>query len=105
MSGEAYHEISYAQMDELPAFMGRGGGSGKTYRDFMAGLLKAESEETLRKRCMDLIEQNIKNNGHPGFRIDGCITFAEIRLEISSGYGGEYSAKRSLGYLEQLDGE
>ncbi len=80
-------------------YMGEGGGKGLSYQEYLSAYLAKESMSDKRKRCMDLIEANVRlTEENPYFCMDGCAEYINARADISSEYGYEYNITRSYGY-------
>lgn len=84
------------------SYMGEGGGSGLCYQEYLSAYLAKETMSEKRKRCMDMIEANVRNmEGNSYFRMDGCAEYIEAYAEISSDYGYAYDILRSYGYEKE----
>lgn len=100
LRGECTHIVPLRSMRDFRSYCGVATSGSEDYQDCLVGMLGGVLQETLRMRCLDLIEQNLKANGHPGFSADGCITAFVARMEIVSDYGYSYSIEREYAYLE-----
>ena len=71
---------------------------GESYQDFLNGLLANVSQSQKAVRALDLIEQNMRKLGHPGFYADACVTYFEARMKVGSAYGHGCIIEREYGY-------
>lgn len=80
-------------------YMGDGGGSGLHYREYLSVYLAETEAVQKRKRCMDIIEANIRlADGNRFFRMDGCVEYINAYAGTGSDYGYTYDITRSYGY-------
>lgn len=80
-------------------YMGEGGGNGLSYQEYLSAYLAKKSVSDKRKRCMDMIEANVRLiERNPYFCMDGCAEYINARADINSEYGYEYNITRSYGY-------
>lgn len=73
--------------------------SGLKYEEYLQLLLFAASEKNLTFRCMDMIEQNIRQKpGRENFRIDSCLESLEMEVTVEGAGQKTWTALRSYGY-------
>lgn len=75
------------------------GQKGLGYGDYLQAFLFLKSQEKVTERLMDVMEADIRQTkGNSCFRIDGCMDAMTAEASVSSGYGYQYSIKRTYGY-------
>lgn len=57
--------------------------AGKTYEDFLYGQLEELDEELFFKRLEDLITEDMRQNGSPGFDFDSLIVGVEVNVDVT----------------------
>ncbi len=70
---------------------------GISYGEYLIRKLEAEDTDVLKQRFLGLIEENIRENGSPGFDISECYYSMTFMAELESS-AGEYSITRTYGY-------
>ena len=76
--------------------------SGMSYEDYLNTFLFMKSEKEVLYRFMDICEMDIRiTEGNSYFQMDGCISTATARANVSSSYGYGYEIIRSFSYLQQ----
>lgn len=72
---------------------------GMTYEDYLKFFLSLKSEEEILNRFMDICEMDIRvTEGNEYFQMDGCISAAKVKANVSSGYGNGYEITRTYTY-------
>ena len=69
-----------------------------SYEDYLQILLLTESKGTKVTKGMDLIEQTIRDGGRKNFRMDSCITAAEVSVDIKANRKKVFTVTRAYGY-------
>lgn len=72
---------------------------GLTYEDYLRIFMMFADTETLTMRAMDMVEADIRNtpgNGH--FRLDGCYTKVQAKINIVSQHGYAFELIREKSY-------
>ncbi|MCR4738853.1 MAG: DUF5702 domain-containing protein, partial [Lachnospiraceae bacterium] len=89
---------------ELPIFLtlpagNRENTSGIDYGDYCLILLAAENKTKKAMRAMDVIEMNMRTKeGNKGFRMDGCIDYAEADVSLRAPKGYSFTIRRDYSY-------
>ncbi len=74
------------------------GTTGFDYGDYLIMLLAMENKNSKVMRAMDVIEMNMRTkNGNKGFRMDGCIDYAEAEVSLGA-RGFNFSIIRDYSY-------
>lgn len=76
----------------------KGTSDGVSYEDYLQILLLTESKGTKVTKGMDLIEQTIRDGGRKNFRMDSCITAAEVSVDIKANRKKVFTVTRAYGY-------
>lgn len=77
-----------------------GGGSGYTYRQYLAGTLALMGAEELTMRALDIMEMDIRFlSGNPAFSMDWCIERFHGVVSVSNHIGDNYVLDRRYGYF------
>lgn len=72
---------------------------GLSYEDYLRILMSLTDEDALTERAMNLVEADIRlTDGNQDFRLDACISRAEIKVEIDSSYGYSCEISRERSY-------
>ncbi|MCD7835173.1 MAG: DUF5702 domain-containing protein [Lachnospiraceae bacterium] len=72
---------------------------GLSYEDYMRIFMLLTNEDTLTERAMNIIEANIRlTEGNKAFRLDACISEAEVAVKIASTYGYSCEVTRKKAY-------
>ena len=92
------HHMSVSRVLEGSLYQSEGG-SGLTYRQYLAGMILLQEEETLNFRAMDIMEMDIRFcDGNENFCMDWCIERLEAQI-VGKGSGtGRYVLRRKYGY-------
>lgn len=91
--------VSLSGMKNCLDIEGNDSGKGLFYKDYLRILLRLQPEENIALRAMDMIECSIRNTAGNGyFCIDGCISYLEAEVNITSGFGYDCTITRSFGY-------
>ncbi|MDE7044783.1 MAG: hypothetical protein K2O97_07170, partial [Acetatifactor sp.] len=92
------HHMSVSHVLEGSLYQSEGG-SGLTYRQYLAGMILLQEEETLNFRAMDIMEMDIRFcDGNENFCMDWCIERLEAQI-VGKGSGtGRYVLRRKYGY-------
>ncbi len=89
---------------ELPLFLTIPGDRntkkpGMDYGDYILMLLMVENKNNKVMRAMDVIEMNMRTKeGNKGFRMDGCIDYAEADVELRAKKGYTFTIRRDYSY-------
>ena len=76
------------------------GGSGLTYRQYLAGMIMLLGEETLNFRAMDIMEMDIRfGDGNENFCMDWCIERLEAQIVGRGSAADRYVLRRKYGYF------
>ncbi len=76
------------------------GGSGLTYRQYLAGMIMLLGEETLNFRAMDIMEMDIRfGDGNENFCMDWCIERLEAQIVGRGSAADRYVLRRRYGYF------
>lgn len=72
---------------------------GLSYDDYLTILLAMENKDKKVMRAMDVIEMHMRTReGNEGFRMDGCIDYAEAEAVLSAKKGYEFTIRRDYSY-------
>ncbi len=75
------------------------GRKGLDYGDYLIMLLAMENNNRKVMRAMDVIEMHMRTKeGNRGFRMDGCIDYAEADVTLSAGRGYTFTIRRDYSY-------
>ena len=75
------------------------GRNGLDYGDYLIMLLAMENGSKKVMRAMDVIEMNMRTKeGNRGFRMDGCIDYAEADVTLSAKKGYTFTIRRDYSY-------
>ena len=75
------------------------GNTGLSYEDYLTILLALENRDKKVMRAMDVIEMHMRTtDGNRGFRMDGCIDYAEAEVRLKAGGGYEFEIRRDYSY-------
>lgn len=96
--GSSDIELALDKLLEFQSKLKGSGGEGISYKIYAGIFLSQLNDKTRRKRCMDVIEGNIRTFYNDRFRIDGCIEYLEATASFTSGYGYSHEIKRDLIY-------
>ena len=91
-------KLSLNDIMRFRSFLNDKGGQGISYKDYVGVFLEETDDRTKRMRCMDIIEGNQRCFHNGSFRIDGCVSYLEAGVEMSSGYGFSHETKRDCIY-------
>ena len=91
-------KLSLNDIMRFRSFLNDKGGQGISYKDYVGVFLEETDDRTKRMRCMDIIEGNQRCFHNGSFRIDGCVSYLEAGVEMSSGYGFSHEIKRDCIY-------
>ncbi len=89
---------------ELPLFLAIPGEKntkkpGMDYGDYCLMLLAVENKSKKVMRAMDVIEMNMRTKeGNKGFRMDGCIDYAEADVTLRAKKGYTFTIRRDYSY-------
>ena len=105
-SGEFYTDLSGADqafLGEVSGFSGVSSGNGGNeeawkYEDYLGALLFQEDRTDLIFGAMDIIEDSIRKEGYPSFRMDCCVTGAEISQDIRANGKKTFTVNRMYAY-------
>lgn len=87
-----------AEIGEIIKGDPKGSEEGMTYNDYLKVLLQFESMENQVERTMDIVEKTIQQvKGKEKFRMDLCVSFLEMRMEVSCG-NRPFTIQRAYGY-------
>lgn len=74
-------------------------GDGLSYEDYLRIFMMFTDLDTLTGRAMNMIESDIRLiPGNKAFRLDGCYDRIVVKIQIQSGYGGDFEIVRERGY-------
>ena len=76
----------------------KGTQDGMSYEDYLQVLLLAESKENKVIRGMDMVEHTIRNLGRQNFRLDQCITAAEVSVDVKANKRKVFTVTRDYSY-------
>ena len=69
------------------------------YGDYCLMLLTVENKNKKVMRAMDVIEMNMRTKeGNKGFRMDGCIDYAEADVKLKAKKGYTFTIRRDYSY-------
>lgn len=91
-------KLSLNDIMRFRSFLNDKGGQGISYKDYVGVFLEETDDRTKRMRCMDIIEGNQRCFHNGSFRIDGCVSYLEAGVKMSSGYGFSHEIKRDCIY-------
>lgn len=75
---------------------------GLDYEDYLRVIMMLMDLDTLTVRAMDMVEADIRlTEGNENFRMDGCYSTVQAKLNFESGHGYAFEAVRKRSYLEQ----
>jgi len=78
--------------------------SGLDYGDYCLMLLATENKTKKVMRAMDIIEMNMRTKeGNKGFRMDGCIDYAEADVSLKAKKGYSFTIRRDYSYEEIIE--
>lgn len=97
-SGIDSPRIPLEELLDFEAYLDTQGGYGMDYDSILAGMAMNVDSVTKLKRCMDIMEMNMRYLGHAGFRIDGCVTYFKAHMNVRSEYGHDCEITREYGY-------
>lgn len=89
------------EMTMYRAKMGGSGGNGYTYEEFLSVFMREVSRKNMCMRFLDIAEINMRKLGSPGFMVDGCLEYMEVRIDTVSSFGYEYNITRDYAYEER----
>jgi len=90
-------ELHYSLSGALSGLLDSSGecDRGLSYGEYLGMFLLLSSEEDMTKRCMNLVEANIRQTeGNGAFRLDSCISNFEIQVDTQSSFGYRYSTTK-----------
>ncbi len=90
--------VPLSDLKEFTLYCGTALCDGEAYQDYLNGLLANVDQQQKAMRALDLIEQNMRKLGHPGFYADSCVTYFEARMKVDSAYGHGCFIEREYGY-------
>ncbi len=75
------------------------GDSGLSYEDYLIMLLAMENRDKKVMRAMDVIEMHMRTTeGNRGFKMDGCVDYAEAEVRLRAGGGYVFEIRRDYSY-------
>ena len=78
--------------------------NGLDYEDYLRILLYFEEKDGKTMRSIDMIEQNIRNTmGNSYFKMDNCVEYLQVYVQLAEGGGNEYEIIRGYGYNEEFE--
>lgn len=102
MDGYEFPTVPLAELENFTQYCHACGGSGESYDEYLAGVLAQRNTRQKAMRCMDLIEENLRHAGHPGFAVDTCVTYFKAKMDVTSDYGHGCEIEREYGYFLNL---
>lgn len=72
-----------------------------SYEEHLLRKLEAEDTDVLRRRFSELIEENMRENGSPGFDLSECY-YSLTFTAVLDGRPGQYSITRTYGYGPEI---
>lgn len=71
---------------------------GMDYPTILFGMLMNTDYNEKLKRCMDVMELNMIERGHEGFRIDGCVVAFSGEMSANGMFGHDFTIEREFVY-------
>lgn len=72
---------------------------GMDYEGYLRALLLIEGQETVCFRCMDMVENQIRQKGRTGFSLDRCIGALELSVDVQANDRKTYTVARQFAYI------